>query len=153
DGKCSNGLAGFEGTSSDRVTACCPFGCNQCGGAGCNMSGLTAGYGSEDCCITGGVEFQKHCDATGAAPCVINDQRCSNGLPGFEEKNKCCIYDIVDSWTFCHDTETAPCVVNGYPDCTGEHPWIGDGMCDKDPSTFGDLNVPECGYDGGDCCA
>ena len=36
---------------------------------------------------------------------------------------------------------------NPYPSCTGDLDDIGDGWCNSD------TNVPECGYDGGDCCA
>ena len=36
---------------------------------------------------------------------------------------------------------------NPYPQCTGDLDRIGDGFCDSS------TNVPECGYDGGDCCA
>ncbi|CAN0433161.1 unnamed protein product, partial [Pylaiella littoralis] len=43
-GICSNGLAGIEATNSDGITACCPRGCNQCGGSNCDTSGLLAGY-------------------------------------------------------------------------------------------------------------
>ena len=36
---------------------------------------------------------------------------------------------------------------NPYPNCTGNLDDLGDGYCDAS------TNVPECGYDGGDCCA
>ena len=37
-----------------------------------------------------------------------------------------------------------------HPECGaahGNHDWIHDGMCDPSAN-----NIPECGYDGGDCC-
>lgn len=33
-----------------------------------------------------------------------------------------------------------------YYGCTGNTSWIRDGQCDENN------NIPECGYDGGDCC-
>ena len=33
-----------------------------------------------------------------------------------------------------------------YDDCPSYLSWLGDGFCDRD------LNTPDCGYDGGDCC-
>ncbi|CAM9859867.1 unnamed protein product [Pylaiella littoralis] len=183
EGRCGNGLAGIQTTNLDGITACCPRGCKQCGGAGCDVSGLVEGYYSGSCCIQGGVELLKHCNATGAAPCVVNDQVCSNGMPGFEGEldgitvccslgcgqcggancdiqafpnygeEKCCIDTIIDSGNMCYSPgATAPCIISLYPECTGHHPWIGDGTCDDEPDSLGDLNRVECDYDGGDCC-
>lgn len=39
-----------------------------------------------------------------------------------------------------------PALVAEFPDCTGSWLGLGDGFCDEE------LNVPSCGYDGGDCC-
>lgn len=37
-------------------------------------------------------------------------------------------------------------IVPGYPDCTSNAESVGDGYCDSAS------NIPECGYDAGDCC-
>ncbi|CAM9719167.1 unnamed protein product [Pylaiella littoralis] len=47
----------------------------------------------------------------------------------------------------CIDPATTAC--NDFPDCPGSTTLIGDGYCDGSRG----LNVAECGFDGGDCCA
>ncbi|CAM9492785.1 unnamed protein product, partial [Laminaria digitata] len=38
-------------------------------------------------------------------------------------------------------------VPSPYPTCTGNFNFLNDGWCDLE------TNTPDCGYDGGDCCA
>eukprot|EP00903_Cladosiphon_okamuranus_P017273 g15917.t1 len=74
------------------------------------------------------------CDFDGGDCCVCSceptpDQSC--GFEGFACKDPAC-FD--------------PALVAEFPDCTGGWLRLGDGYCDSE------LNVPACGYDGGDCC-
>ena len=55
---------------------------------------------------------------------------------------------VVDDWEFANLSWTYPTFAPlPYPDCNGTLAFIGDGRCDTSN------NNPECGWDGGDCCA
>lgn len=73
DGVCSNGVVGIDGTDDDGVTVCCPIGCGQCGGDGCDTSGEPE-YGEESCCIPGVVNSTELCSSSETSPCVITGE-------------------------------------------------------------------------------
>ena len=55
---------------------------------------------------------------------------------------------VVDDWEFANLSWTYPTFAPiPYPDCSGTLAFVGDGQCDMGN------NNPECGWDGGDCCA
>lgn len=78
-------------------------------------------------------------------------------VPG--ESFFCENFDCKDANASCYASSTSalgdtpsptvsptPVLVPGYPECTEDPDDVGDGYCDSA------ANVPECGYDGGDCC-
>lgn len=78
---CSNGLEGIEGSNSATGdTVCCPTGCGQCGGDGCNRNAFPK-YTNKDCCVGGVVRNQGNCADKGAAPCVITGRCIRSILP------------------------------------------------------------------------
>lgn len=66
---CVNGLTGIDG-STDNGNACCPLGCNQCGGTGCARNG-DEGFGRDECCVNTILEEKPACSSFVAAPCVV----------------------------------------------------------------------------------
>ncbi|CAM9790785.1 unnamed protein product, partial [Ectocarpus fasciculatus] len=92
---CSNGLEGIDANG----VVCCPVGCGQCGGTGCNTSGAAAGLGAESCCGNGVKASDEYCDETNEAPCIIGSrptpsptlsETCSNGLEGIDGNGVVC---------------------------------------------------------------
>ena len=67
---CSNGLEGIDGNG----VVCCPLGCGQCGGTGCNTSGAAAGLGADSCCGGSIKASDEYCDETNEAPCIIGSR-------------------------------------------------------------------------------
>ena len=63
-------------------------------------------------------------------------------VAGPQDPNNLDSYEYINL-TWDYPTFEAP----PYPNCTGTSSWIGDGYCNANN------NNPDCGYDGGDCCA
>ena len=74
------------------------------------------------------------CDYDGGDCCVCSCEPSPDHSCGFE--------GFVCEDPACFD----PALVAEFPDCTGGWLGLGDGYCEAE------LNVPACGYDGGDCC-
>ena len=111
-----------------------------------------------DCCLDEDHKHYKICDCKDpnhthteicSKPMWIGDGNCDD-----ENNFKECDYDDGDC---CSDTKHLHCTeclckTNGSsseedtPKTCIFHDWIGDGVCDDEN------NVPECDYDGGDCC-
>ncbi|CAB1098365.1 unnamed protein product [Ectocarpus sp. CCAP 1310/34] len=92
---CSNGLEGIDGNG----VVCCPLGCGQCGGTGCNTSGAAAGLDGSSCCGGSIKASGKYCDETNDAPCIIGSspapsptpsETCSNGVEGIDGNGVVC---------------------------------------------------------------
>ncbi|CAM9256384.1 unnamed protein product, partial [Ectocarpus sp. 12 AP-2014] len=92
---CSNGVEGIDGNG----VVCCPLGCGQCGGTGCNTSGAAAGLDGSSCCGGGVKASEQYCDETNEAPCIIGSrpapsptpsETCSNGLEGIDGNGVVC---------------------------------------------------------------
>ncbi|CAM9267001.1 unnamed protein product [Ascophyllum nodosum] len=99
---CADGVT--AGISSDNV--CCKQECGQCGGEGC--SNIPGTNGASDCCSgTIVIEGAAMC---GEAPCIMEgftpspvnpafvgtaspvvSSECSNGLPGYQDRDVCCL--------------------------------------------------------------
>lgn len=78
------------------------------------------------------------------------DEENNNAGCAYDEGD-CCLCSVTGSdYSRCEDPSVRGCdeLVDEYPDCAGGNlVLIGDGLCDRLN------NRPECGYDGGDCCA
>ena len=112
------------------------------------------------------------CWTPGGAPYEVSIyENCTDGVVEYIEDGLCdginnkdsCLYDGGDCCRCsCLDGLENECGVNGFdcldegcldssivdqfPNCTGNLLNLGDGECDRD------INTPDCGYDGGDCC-
>eukprot|EP00752_Nemacystus_decipiens_P012710 g11261.t2 len=167
---CSNGLPGYEASN-----VCCPLSCGTCGGDGCSQLG-------EGCCTSDVKDSGDLCSETMAAPCnidgdvVVDDQTCSNGLPGYEASDVCCplscgtcggrgcsqlgegccTSDVKDSGDLCSETMAAPCnidddvVVDGQTCSNGVPGYEASNVCC--PLSCGTCGGSGCSQLGEGCC-
>eukprot|EP00752_Nemacystus_decipiens_P009937 g8861.t1 len=150
NGRCDAELnvpsCGYDGgdccscTCSDSATHSCSdnsFDCifPDCGGPAAILEGSTC---IEEWKGDGYCDARNHgpqCDYDGGDCCecsCIDSSVYRCGVSGFACEDPAC-FDAT--------------VVAEFPDCNENWLSIGDGFCDTE------LNVPSCGYDGGDCCA
>ncbi|CAN0165599.1 unnamed protein product [Pylaiella littoralis] len=64
---CTDGTEGISGNG----VVCCPIGCNQCAGKGCDVSGAAAGLGASECCGGAIKASGVFCVDTNEAPCIL----------------------------------------------------------------------------------
>jgi kumamolisin len=127
DPTCQNGI---KGTGPDHSSICCAEPCGVCGGAGC---GLRPG-GAKECCPLSIFDAGVTCE-TSAAPCIIVDPTCQNGIKGAGPDHsticcaescgvcggtgcgsrpggstECCTESIFSSGISCQNS-VAPCIV------------------------------------------
>ncbi|CAN0159004.1 unnamed protein product, partial [Scytosiphon promiscuus] len=175
DNTCSNGLSGYEASK-----VCCPLSCGTCGGPGCSKLG-------DGCCTSDVKDSGALCSETQAAPCyiddddvVVDDNTCSNGLPGYEASkvccplscgtcggpgcsklgDGCCTSDVKDSGALCSETQAAPCyidddddddvVIDGNTCSNGLPGYEASKVCC--PLSCGTCGGPGCSKLGDGCC-
>ncbi|CAM9864281.1 unnamed protein product [Pylaiella littoralis] len=147
---CTNGLIGISNKE-----VCCVLECGQCGGSGCST---VVGFTGDQCCTANIEANGPLCSETDAAPCYMGDalpvltpveteepvvvpgpveaSPCSNGLPGYGNKNICCVEgcgqcggsgcstvagftaeecctaSIEAGGVLCSDSGAAPCIID-----------------------------------------
>eukprot|EP00752_Nemacystus_decipiens_P009914 g8846.t1 len=139
----------------------------------------SCGYDGGDCCSCSCVDSPSNSCSDNSFDCIFPDcggaatsSEGSTCVEGWKSDGYCdpenhgpeCDYDGGDCCECsCIDSSVYTCGINGFacqdpacfdatvvaefPDCDENWLSIGDGYCDTE------LNVPSCGYDGGDCCS
>eukprot|EP00299_Pterocystis_sp_00344_P000471 c10126_g4_i2.p1 GENE.c10126_g4_i2~~c10126_g4_i2.p1 ORF type:complete len:1160 (-),score=371.89 c10126_g4_i2:73-3552(-) len=179
DGNCNadenNAYTDFDGGD------CCPSTCqsteeHSCGESGyscqdpdiCVAPWISDGYcdpenNKADCNYDGGDCCEDSCVSTPDYECGVNGYDCQdpdyvfcpntetvgNGYCDEENNIPVCSFDGGDCCESTCVSGDSECGSNGY-DCADpsvcRFDWLGDGWCDSE------TNIPDCGFDGGDCC-